>query len=128
MKTLCGMGSSKKKSYIIKELRSLTSLMGNLKYRIALHAYLQRDVEGSLGLSQSGRNVDAVDIAVVALAEDHPVERPVEDDPDPHHVLLALHLQVLDLGHVGGLGDLPGVSAARGGGQTESTIWKIKHI
>jgi len=56
--------------------------------------------------------VDAVDIAVMALAEDHAVERTVEDDPDPHHVLLTLNLQVLDLGHVGGLGDLPGVGVA----------------
>ena len=70
--------------------------------------------------------MDAVDVAVVAFAEDHSVERPVEDDPDPHHVLLALHLEVLDLGHVGGLGDLPGVSTVGSSGQSKSTVCKTK--
>jgi hypothetical protein len=46
----------------------------------------------------------------VALAEDHAVEGPIEDDPDSHHVLFALNLKVLNLGHVGGLGNLPGIS------------------
>ena len=74
--------------------------------------------------------MDAVDVAVVAFAEDHSVERTVEDDPDSHHVLLALDLEVLDLGHVGGLGDLPGVGTAAGsGGQAESAICKkVNHV
>lgn len=53
--------------------------------------------------------MNAVDVAVVALAEDHPVEGPVEVDPDSEQVLLALDLQVLNLGHIGGLGVGPGI-------------------
>ena len=56
--------------------------------------------------------MNTVDIAVVALAEDHAIEGSVKDNPDPHHVLLTLNLQILDLGHVGRLGYLPGISAA----------------
>ncbi len=56
--------------------------------------------------------MDTIDVAVVALAEDHAVEGPVEDDPHPHHVLLALNLQVLDLSHVGWLGNLPWIAIA----------------
>ncbi len=74
-------------------------------------SHLQGDVKGGLGLAEAGRDVDAVDVAVVALAEDHAVEGPVENDPDPHHVLLALDLKVLDLGHVGWLGYLPRIGA-----------------
>jgi hypothetical protein len=72
--------------------------------------YLKSNVEGSLGLSKSTGHVNAVDVAVVALAEDHAVEWSIEDDPDSHHVLFALNLKVLNLGHVGGLGNLPGIS------------------
>ena len=75
--------------------------------------YLKCDVEGRLGLSESTGHVNAIDVAVVAFAEDHSVEGPVEDDPDPHHVLLALNLKVLNLGHVGRLGDLPGIGITR---------------
>ena len=55
--------------------------------------------------------MDTVDIAVVALAEDHAVEGSVKDDPHPHHVFLTLNLQILDLGHVGRLGYLPGITS-----------------
>lgn len=41
--------------------------------------------------------VHAMRIAVVALGEDHAVERTIEFDVDAHVRLLALHLQMLDL-------------------------------
>ena len=69
------------------------------------------DVEGSLGLSQSCWNVDTVDVAVESLAEDHPVERPVELDPDSEEILLALNLQVFDLSHIGWLAVGPGIGS-----------------
>lgn len=72
-------------------------------------AALQGDVEGRLSLSYSGRNVDTVGVPEVALAKNQTVKGPIETDPDPHHVLLTLDLEVLDLGHVGRLGYLPGV-------------------
>ena len=55
--------------------------------------------------------MDTVDVAVEALAEDHPVERPVELDPHSEQVLLALHLQVLYLSHVGWLSVGPGIGS-----------------
>ena len=65
-------------------------------------------------MSQISWHMDAVCVSVVSLAEDHPVEGPVEDHPDPHHVLLALDLEVLDLGHVGRRPHLPRVIGADG--------------
>ena len=47
--------------------------------------------------------MDTVDVAVEAFAEDHAVEGSVKLDPDAEQVLLTLHLQILDLGHVGWL-------------------------
>jgi hypothetical protein len=45
--------------------------------RVTTTAHLSHgNVEGGLGLAQSGGNVDAVDVAVVALREHHPVEGP----------------------------------------------------
>ena len=55
-----------------------------------------------------------VGVSVVALAEDHSVEWSVKDDPDSHHVFLALDLEVLDLGHVGRRPHLPRVIGADG--------------
>ena len=52
--------------------------------------------------------MDAVCVSVVSLAEDHPVEGTVELDVDADAGLLALHLDVLDLGQVG-LGGRPNV-------------------
>ena len=69
------------------------------------------DVEGSLSLSQSSRNVDTVDVAVEPLAEDHPIERPIELDPDSEEILLALNLQVFDLSHIGRLTVGPGIGS-----------------
>ena len=82
------------------------------KMYVAILFYLQSDVKCSLGLSKSTGHVNTIDVAVVALAEDHAVEGPVEDDPHPHHVLLTLNLQVLDLSHVGWLGNLPRIAIA----------------
>ena len=56
--------------------------------------------------------MDTIDVGVVSLAEDHAVERAVKDNAHAHQVLLALDLKVLDLGHVGRLGHLPGVEPA----------------
>lgn len=42
----------------------------------------------------------AVLIAVESLREDHPVEGSIEFDVDAHVRLLALHLQMLDLGAI----------------------------
>ena len=69
------------------------------------------DVEGSLSLSKSCRDVDTVDVAVESLAEDHPVERTVELDPDSEEILLALNLQVFDLSHIGWLTVGPGIGS-----------------
>ncbi len=44
------------------------------------------NVEGGLGLAQSGGNVDAVDVAVVALREHHPVEGPAGVQRDYNYV------------------------------------------
>ena len=55
--------------------------------------------------------MDTVDVAVESLAEDHPVERSVELDPDSEEILLALNLQVFDLGHVGRLAVGPGIGS-----------------
>ena len=44
--------------------------------------------------------MDTVGVTVVSLAEDHPVERPVELHIDPDARLLALDLDILDLGQV----------------------------
>ena len=44
--------------------------------------------------------MDAVDITVVALAEDDSLERLVEGNGDLHQVLLALNVKTGDLGHV----------------------------
>jgi hypothetical protein len=56
--------------------------------------------------------MNTVDIAIVALAEDHAIEGSVKDDPDSHHILLTLNLEILNLGHVGRLGYLPGITTA----------------
>ena len=61
------------------------------------------DIKSGLSLTQSSRDVDTVDIAVEALAEHHSIEGSVELDPHSEQVLLALDLQILDLGHVGWL-------------------------
>ena len=65
-------------------------------------------------LAKVSGDMHTVGVSVVALAEDHSVEWSVKDDPHSHHVFLALDLEVLDLGHVGRLGDLPGVVGAGG--------------
>ena len=44
--------------------------------------------------------MDAVDVTVVSLAEDDPLERLVEGNGDLHEVLLALHIEAGDLRHV----------------------------
>ena len=61
------------------------------------------NVKGGLSLTKTGGDMDTVDVAVEALAEDHPIEGSVKLDPHAEQVLLTLDLQVLDLGHVGGL-------------------------
>ena len=67
------------------------------------------NIESGLSLSQSCRNMNTIDIAVEAFAEHHAVEGSVELDPHAEQVLLALHLQVLDLGHVGRLTVCPSI-------------------
>jgi len=66
--------------------------------------------------------VHAVDVGVVALAEDHAVEGPVELHADAHQILFALHLQVADLRHVVGLADLPGIAGAGRGGAEAAAV------
>ena len=51
----------------------------------------------------------------IPLAEDCAVEGAVEDDADAHQILLALHLQVLDLRHRRRLRHLPRVKSRRRG-------------
>ena len=58
------------------------------------------DVELSVALANTSGQVDAVDITVVTLAEDDSLERLVEGNGDLHQVLLALHVEAGDLGHV----------------------------
>ena len=58
------------------------------------------DVELSVAVANTGGQVDAVDVTVVTLAEDDSLERLIEGDGDLHQVLLALHVQAGDLGHV----------------------------
>lgn len=79
-------------------------------------ARVEVDVEGSAELSGTGTDVNAIRVAVVALREDHAVERPVELHVHPHVRLLALHLQVLDLRLVARRADRPRVVRARGDG------------
>jgi hypothetical protein len=50
--------------------------------------------------AQTGRKVDTMDITVVTLAEDNPVEGFVKTDVHLHQVLLALDVERDDLGHV----------------------------
>ena len=45
------------------------------------------DVEGGLSLAEAGGDVDAVDVAVEPLAEDHAVEGAVKLDPHSEQVL-----------------------------------------
>ena len=66
-------------------------------------AAVDADVEVGLLLAAVLAQVHALALAVVALAEDDPVEHLVELDAHLHQVLLALHLQVDDLGDVGRL-------------------------
>ena len=63
-------------------------------------ARVDRYVELGLTSANPGRQVDAVDVAVEALAEDDSVERLVELDRDLHQVLLALDIEAGDLGHI----------------------------
>ena len=44
------------------------------------------NVESSLGLTEAAGYVDAVDVAVVALAEHHPIERSA-----PHSILMLMN-------------------------------------
>ena len=71
-------------------------------------AAVQEDLEAGGDGAGARRQVHAVGVAVEALAEDHPVEGTVELDVDADAGLLALHLDVLDLGQVG-LGGRPDV-------------------
>lgn len=63
-------------------------------------ALMESDVEAGRAPAQAGGQVDAVHVAVVALGEDDAVEGLVELDEHLHAVLLALHVQGHDLGHV----------------------------
>ena len=71
-------------------------------------AAVQEDLKAGGDGAGARRQVHAVGVAVEALAEDHPVEGTVELDVDADAGLLALHLDVLDLGQVG-LGGRPDV-------------------
>ena len=51
--------------------------------------------------------MNTINIAVMSFRENHSIKRPIELDSNPHHVLFTLDLQILDHGHVGGLGLLP---------------------
>ena len=63
-------------------------------------APVQEDLEGGGDGARPRGQVDTVGVAVEALAEDHPVEGPVELDVDPDAGLLALDLDILDLRQV----------------------------
>ena len=58
-------------------------------------------VKLSLAAAHTSGQVHAVDVAVVALAEDDAVEGLVELNGDLHEVLLTLDVEAGDLGHVG---------------------------
>ena len=81
-----------------------------------------RNIKRSLCLPKTWGDVDIVDIALEALAENHSVEGSIEDNSNSHQILFALNLKVLYLSHIGWLGSGPWVW--RGGWLTHS--WKIK--
>uniref|UniRef100_A0A2M4D382 Putative secreted protein n=1 Tax=Anopheles darlingi TaxID=43151 RepID=A0A2M4D382_ANODA len=63
-------------------------------------ALVDTDVEAGRRLAEPGRQMNAVDVAVVALGEDDAEEGLVELDVHLHALLFALHVQRHDLGHV----------------------------
>ena len=76
-------------------------------------ARVDGDVEFGAGAAESGGQVNAVDIGVVALGEDDSVEWLVEFDKYFHQVLFTGHVEADNLGHVRlGLG--PGFVLAAG--------------
>ena len=77
-------------------------------------ARVDRHVKLGFAPAHSSWQVDAVDVAVEALAEDDPVERLVKLDRDLHQVLLALDIKAGDLGHVR-LSLRPGIILLLGG-------------
>ena len=74
------------------------------------------NVEFGVGTSQTSGQVDAVNVAVVSLAEDDTVEGFVKFNVDLHQVLLASHVQASDLGHVSLGFDPSFISTTRGSG------------
>ena len=91
------------------ETLTVAHLSVGLGVTAARHAAaVQEDLEAGGDGAGARRQVHAVGVAVEALAEDHPVEGTVELDVDADAGLLALHLDVLDLGQVG-LGGRPDV-------------------
>jgi len=74
----------------------------------AARVYADLEVDGSA--AEPGGQMDAVAVAVVALAEHDPVERLVEAQEHLHRVLLALDVQRHDFGLVGGRGAGPRVA------------------
>lgn len=68
--------------------------------RAAHAAAVQEDLEGRTQVASARLQMHAVRIAVESLREDHSVEGSIEFDVDAHVRLLALHLQMLDLGAV----------------------------
>lgn len=64
-------------------------------------AGVEEDLEGGAEVTSARFQMNTVRIGIESLAEDHPVERTIELDVDAHVSLLALHLQMLDLGRIG---------------------------
>ena len=75
---------------------SVESVLGVTRGTAGVYADLKVD----RGPTEARRQVDAVGVAVVALAEDNAVEGLVEAEVDLHRVLLALDVERDDLGHV----------------------------
>lgn len=68
--------------------------------RAAHAAAIQEDLEGRTQMTGAGFQMHTVRVTVESLREDHSVEGSIEFDVDAHMRLLALHLQVLDLGAI----------------------------
>lgn len=68
--------------------------------RTAHPAAIQEDLEGRTQVTRAGFQMHTVLITVESLREDHSIEGSIEFDVDAHMRLLALHLQMLDLGAI----------------------------
>ena len=60
-----------------------------------------------LSLSKSRRNMHTINVTVMSFRENHAIKRSIKRDSNSHHILFTLDLQILDHGHVRGLGLCP---------------------